>query len=147
MSQYFKDVAKIASSHHEKWDGSGYFLGLKGDEIPLGGRILAVSDVFDAITSRRHYRSKMDIAQALNILKEGMGKHFDPKIVDVFMSIESYKILEIINSAPVDEADKTILSKYQMKNIYMLYKDKENKEHTTEEERVIKTFDKYYNKN
>ena len=59
ISKNFKDVARIASSHHEKFDGTGYHKGLKGDEIPLGGRILAICDVFDAITSKRHYRDKM----------------------------------------------------------------------------------------
>ena len=64
-SDNFKDVVKIASSHHEKFDGTGYFKGLCGEKIPLGGRILAVCDVFDAITSKRHYRSKMEIKNAL----------------------------------------------------------------------------------
>ena len=146
LSKYFKDVAKIASSHHEKWDGTGYFLGLKGEEIPLGGRILAVSDVFDAITSKRHYRSKMDIGRALSIIEEGADKHFDAKIVNIFMSLETYKILEVITGQPVDEADKAILTKYKMKDIYQLSKDVENKTYTTEEEHFIKVFDKYYNK-
>ncbi len=145
VSKYFKDVAKIASSHHEKWDGSGYFLGLKAEEIPLGGRILAVSDVFDAITSKRHYRSKMDILKALEIIVEGANKHFDENIVNMFMSVETNKILEIIYQNTIDKDDINILSKYKMIDIYNLLKNQENKTYTTEEERFINAFNKYYN--
>lgn len=144
-SKYFKDVAKIASSHHEKYDGTGYFLGLKEEEIPLGGRILAVSDVFDAITSKRHYRSKMSIENALDIISNGKNKHFDSKIVDYFMNIETNKILEVITGNKINEEDSLILSKYRMSDIYGLYKNKENRKLTTEEERFINIFDKYYN--
>ena len=144
-SKYFKDVAKIASSHHEKYDGTGYFLGLKEEEIPLGGRILAVSDVFDAITSKRHYRSKMSIENALDIISNGKNKHFDSKIVDYFMNIETNKILEVITGNKINEEESLILSKYRMSDIYGLYKNKENRKLTTEEERFINTFDKYYN--
>ena len=70
--------------HHEKYDGTGYPGKLKGEEIPLGGRVLAVSDVFDAITSKRHYRDKMPIKNALDIIKNGENSHFDKKIVDIF---------------------------------------------------------------
>ena len=144
-SKYFKDVAKIASSHHEKYDGTGYFLGLKEEEIPLGGRILAVSDVFDAITSKRHYRSKMSIENALDIISNGKNKHFDSKIVDYFMNIETNKILEVITGNKINEEESLILSKYRMSDIYGLYKNKENRKLTTEEERFINIFDKYYN--
>ena len=145
LSKYFKDVAKIASSHHEKWDGTGYFLGLKGEEIPLGGRILAVSDVFDAITSKRHYRSKMNIENALDIIVQGANQHFDKTIVDVFMSIETDKILEIIYGKPLKEEDILVLTKYKLSDIYGLYKNTENRKLTTEEERFINIFNTYYN--
>ena len=145
LSKYFKDVADIASSHHEKWDGTGYFLGLKGEEIPLGGRIIAVSDVFDAITSKRHYRSKMNIENALDIIEEGADKHFDKRIVDVFMSIEAEKILEVMAGFEIPPEDKTILMKYKMSDIHKLLKNSENRNYTTEEELFINTFDKYYN--
>ena len=146
VSKYFKNVAKIASSHHEKWDGTGYFLGLKGEEIPLGGRILAVSDVFDAITSKRHYRSKMDIVRALDILIEGENKHFDKNVVDVFLSLETNKIIDvIIGNQEIEETDNFILSKYKMSDIYGLYKNTEGRKLTTEEERFVNIFNKYYN--
>ena len=146
VSKYFKNIAKIASSHHEKWNGTGYFLGLKGEEIPLGGRILAVSDVFDAVTSKRHYRSKMDIISALDIIVEGAGCHFDKKIADIFMSIETNKILGvIIGSDKIKETDNFILSKYRLCDIYGLCKNIENRKLTTEEERFVNIFNQYYN--
>ena len=147
LSKYFKDVAKIASSHHEKYDGTGYFLKLKGEEIPLGGRILAVSDVFDAITSKRHYRQKMDIIKALDIITEGSNKHFDGKIVDAFMSIETNKILEVIlgEENKMTEADNMILNRYRLIDLYRLYKNTDERKLTTEEERFVNIFNKYYN--
>ncbi len=79
----------IARCHHEKWDGSGYPRGLKGEEIPLEGRIVAVADVFDALTSSRPYRlepfSPLDKVHAMMI--EGRGKHFDPAVLDAFLAI------------------------------------------------------------
>ena len=147
LSKYFKDVAKIASSHHEKFDGTGYFLHLKGEEIPFGGRILAVSDVFDAITSKRHYRLKMDIIKALDIIVEGADKHFDKKIVDVFMTIETNKILEVIlgEEHKLTEADNMFLNKYRLIDLYRLCKNPDERKFTTEEERFVNTFNKYYN--
>ena len=147
LSKYFKDVAKIASSHHEKFDGTGYFLHLKGEEIPLGGRILAVSDVFDAITSKRHYRLKMDIIKALDIIVEGADEHFDKKIVDVFMTIETNKILEVIlgEEHKLTEADNMFLNKYRLIDLYRLCKNPDERKFTTEEERFVNTFNKYYN--
>lgn len=144
LSKYFKDVAKIASSHHEKWDGTGYFLGLKGEEIPLGGRILAVSDVFDAITSKRHYRSKMNIENALDIIVQGADKHFDKRIVDVFMSLETNKILEVMSGEKIKDEDISLLIKYKLSDIYGLYKNTENRKLTSEEERFINIFNSYY---
>lgn len=74
----------IAHSHHEKWDGSGYPEGLRGQVIPLPARIMAVADVFDALISQRVYKPAMPVDQARRIVNEGRGSHFDPDIVDVF---------------------------------------------------------------
>ena len=71
MSQDFKTITEIACSHHEKYDGSGYYRHLSGENIPYGGRILAVADVFDAITSKRHYRDKMHVADLFNFYYSG----------------------------------------------------------------------------
>jgi putative two-component system response regulator len=84
----------IALSHHEKWDGSGYPQGLKGKEIPLPGRIVAVADVFDALLSVRPYKKAFPVDEALAILEEGRALHFDPDVLDVFFS-HLDRILEI----------------------------------------------------
>lgn len=80
-------AAEIALTHHEKWDGSGYPQGLKGEEIPLVGRIVAVADVFDALTSQRPYKKAWPVEQAVEFLQAERGRHFDPELVDVFLSL------------------------------------------------------------
>lgn len=77
----------VALHHHEKFDGSGYPNGLKGDQISLEGRIIAVCDVFDALTSERPYKKAWSMEESLNFLEEGKGKHFDPLVVDTFKKI------------------------------------------------------------
>lgn len=79
-----EDVLVAASSHHERWDGTGYPNGLKGETIPLFGRIIAVADVFDALTSDRPYRDGMPIEKAIHIISEGVGSHFCPTVVAAF---------------------------------------------------------------
>ncbi len=85
-SPLLKMAGSIAATHHEKWDGSGYPNGLKGEQIPLEGRITAVADVFDALSSRRPYKEPFPLDKCVNILEEGRSQHFDPQIVDVFLS-------------------------------------------------------------
>lgn len=79
-------AAEIARSHHEKFDGSGYPQGLAGSAIPLAGRIVAVADVFDALTSERPYKSAWEIPRAIAFLHENSGSHFDPACVDAFVA-------------------------------------------------------------
>lgn len=76
---------EIALTHHEKYDGTGYPHGLKGEAIPLSGRIVAITDVFDALTSERPYKTAWAIDQALDLLTSEKGKHFDPQLVDLFL--------------------------------------------------------------
>ena len=143
-----KDVATIASSHHEKLNGSGYFRKLKGENIPLGGRILAVSDVFDAITSKRHYRSKMPVEKAIGILIKDSGTHFDKKMTDAFLSVEADKIINVIitdTDKYLDMNDKVILNKYTLLDLYTLMVEHNEREYTLDEERFVSTFLKYYN--
>lgn len=78
---------EIAISHHEKWDGSGYPAALIGKKIPLSGRIAAVSDVFDALMSKRHYKEPWTLEQALDFIDSQTGKHFDPDVVAAFKNI------------------------------------------------------------
>lgn len=76
---------QIALTHHEKYDGSGYPRGLRGEEIPLAGRIVAIADVFDALTSKRPYKRAWTEEEALTFLREQKGRHFDPALVDLFL--------------------------------------------------------------
>jgi len=84
--QAFLEYAEIfAATHHEKWDGSGYPRGLKGEEIPLQGRLMAIADVYDALVSERSYKKPYTHEEAVNIIKEGKGTHFDPDLIEVFL--------------------------------------------------------------
>lgn len=85
QSELLQLAAKIALTHHERWDGAGYPQGLAGEEIPIEGRITAVADVFDALLSDRCYRSALSIDDAVEVMKEGRGAHFDPRIVDALL--------------------------------------------------------------
>jgi two-component system response regulator RpfG len=85
-SKYLRMGADIALGHHEKYDGSGYPQGLKGEDIPLPARIVAVADVFDALTSRRCYKPAWRDQDVLNLILSESGKHFDPQCIDAFLS-------------------------------------------------------------
>ncbi|MCB2185922.1 MAG: response regulator [Deltaproteobacteria bacterium] len=76
----------ICLTHHERWDGQGYPHGLQGREIPLAGRIVAVCDVFDALTSKRPYKEPLPVEKALNIIRQGAGTQFDPRVVEAFLA-------------------------------------------------------------
>lgn len=80
-------VLPIVLTHHERWDGLGYPKGLKAEEIPIGGRIMAIADVFDALTSDRPYRTAMSTQDAVAVLREGAGRQFDPNLVEHFARI------------------------------------------------------------
>jgi len=82
--KFLQHAARIAGSHHEKWDGSGYPYGLKGDDIPLEGRLMAIADVYDALISARPYKRPFKTEEAKAIIEEGSGSHFDPALIDVF---------------------------------------------------------------
>ena len=85
----FLEVARqIAVGHHEKWDGTGYPLGLSGDDIPLGARLMALADVYDAMVSRRHYKEPIPVEEVVASIAAGRGKHFDPDIVDAFLALQ-----------------------------------------------------------
>ena len=77
----------IPHYHHEKWDGSGYPHGLKGEQIPVAARIFAVADVWDALNSDRSYRDAWPVEKIIAHMREETGKHFDPKVVEVFMDL------------------------------------------------------------
>lgn len=140
MSKDFELVTEMACSHHEKYDGSGYYRHLKGEEITFGGRVLAVADVFDAITSKRHYRDKMPIRNVIDILISGKDKHFDGKMVDEFLKISLDKIISVFlteNNVNIEEKDIEILSQYNLKYIYDLIGENDDNE-------IVKLFNFYY---
>ena len=85
---YEEMAYEVAAHHHEKWNGRGYPDGLKETEIPLCARIMAVADVFDAVSAKRCYRDAMPLDQCFHIIEEGRGRDFDPVLVDVFIEIE-----------------------------------------------------------
>lgn len=85
--EYMDMAYQVAHYHHEKWNGMGYPEGIKGEDIPLCARIMAIADVFDAVSEKRCYRDAMPLEQCFIIIQEGRGTHFDPTLVDVFLSI------------------------------------------------------------
>lgn len=83
----FKMAAEVALCHHEKWDGSGYPRGLVGEEIPESARIVAIADVFDALTMERAYKKAWSVEDSVTEIKKGSGTHFEPRLVDMFEKI------------------------------------------------------------
>ena len=117
-AEYIQLGEIIARSHHEKWDGSGYPSGLKGSNIPISGRIAAIADVFDALTSKRPYKEAFSDEKALAIIREGRGSHFDPDVVDAFFAVQD-EILAIKKQYAEDNLDafeipefKSLIQKY-----------------------------------
>ncbi|MBO1927623.1 HD-GYP domain-containing protein [Thiomicrorhabdus sp. 6S2-11] len=111
--EFFKELKEIMLYHHEKYDGSGYPFGLKGEEIPLLARIMTVADAFDAMTSHRIYKSKLNIQQAIQELERGKGSHFDPSVVNVAKKVLQEVSLEATESQlPVSGPDYERMAYY-----------------------------------
>ena len=91
-------AAMIAKCHHEKWDGTGYPCGLKEEEIPLGARIMAVADVFDAVSEKRCYREAMSIEESFAIIRDGAGTSFEPLLAELFCELRG-EVLKIHSHA------------------------------------------------
>ena len=104
-TELFQLAATVALSHHERWDGSGYPHGLSGDAIPEGARIVAIADVFDALTMRRPYKDAWPVERALATLQQDAGSHFDPQLVQTFIAIKD-EILRI--KAKWDDREETV---------------------------------------
>lgn len=106
MSSVFDPILDIVKYHHERVDGKGYPEGLTLNEIPVGAKIVALADVFDSLTSKRSYRDPMTVEEALQIIQEGSGTHFDSDLAEVFIQIapEAYQTWSLLNTPPnVDE--------------------------------------------
>jgi len=99
-SELLNMAQEVALSHHEKWNGSGYPQGLSGNKIPIFGRIVGLTDVFDALTSKRPYKKPYPLEVACDIIRKERGEHFDPDLVDIFLKdIDEFsKIKEEVNS-------------------------------------------------
>jgi putative two-component system response regulator len=107
---FLRMASEIALTHHEKFDGSGYPHGLAGEAIPLSGRVIALVDVYDALTSKRVYKDAFTHAKAKEIIVDGSGKHFDPVLVDAFLRAEvEFDTIRLTMSEP-EEAEATIPS-------------------------------------
>jgi uncharacterized protein (TIGR02266 family) len=101
------EIPAITGSHHERWDGTGYPNALKGEEIPLGARILAVADFYEAITSKRHYREPMSAEEALKTLQGESDSHFEPRIVEAFMRyLEKNTVCPLDNQGNGDQCQQ-----------------------------------------
>jgi len=105
-------AASIALTHHERWDGTGYPRGLRGQEIPLEGRIVAVADVYDALTSDRVYRNAFSSEAALEVMRAGRGSQFDPEVLDAFLELETSALPPVagdeVSIAAVTEREPTL---------------------------------------
>jgi HD-GYP domain-containing protein (c-di-GMP phosphodiesterase class II) len=93
-------LAEVVHAHHERWDGTGYPLGLRGESIPLLSRIIAIVDVFEALTSDRPYRCALSAEQAMTYLNEGAGSQFDPGLVPLFEQL--YREARLSFAAPAE---------------------------------------------
>ncbi len=144
LNDDYRQINEIACSHHEKYDGTGYYRHLKGEDIPYGGRILAVSDVFDAITSKRHYRDKMPIVNVIDILLKGENVHFDKNLVEIFLNISVNKIVKVFlteNHHKFLAKDDKLLSKYTLRDIYNMSLSVNPSD---KEKEIINLFNFYY---
>jgi HD-GYP domain-containing protein (c-di-GMP phosphodiesterase class II) len=147
FSDGYKDIPMIAAAHHEKIDGTGYPEGIHGNEIPLEARILAVADVFDALTSFRHYRDRMAFQEVVAILERDSGSHFDPSCVEAFKKINLDNLINILEEDSkelISTDDLKILSQYTIVRLLQLY---EIESLNGEEKVVVDLFEKYYTKN
>ena len=112
---WLKDAEDVVRYHHEKFDGSGYMLGVKGNAIPANARVFAIADVFDALTSKRPYKEPFLLNKTISILREGDGTHFDPELLKTFLQIASKLHAEISgqeNEAQLSSRLESVIKKY-----------------------------------
>jgi len=102
FAEKYREIPEVACFHHERIDGTGYPRGMRGEEIPLGAKIIAVADVFDALISKRHYKPALSIEEAYKILEESKGRHFDPDIVDAFRRFHAGATFPAMTEKPTE---------------------------------------------
>ena len=144
FSRALKEIPLIAGSHHERLDGTGYPQGLQGDEIPKLSKILAIVDVFDALTSKRHYRDRMDFTNVLHLLSQGAGSHFDEFFLAAFKNISVDKLVAILendNKEALDPKDLKFMSKYKLCDLIPILETPQTEK---PQKRLGKLFQKYY---
>ncbi len=120
-SDWLKDTIDVVGYHHEKYKGGGYPYGLKGEAIPVTARIFAIADVFDALTSTRPYKAPMPFSDAMAIIEEGRGNHFDPTLVDAFNGIAKslYENIATCSDQALRDKLESITQQYFSKDMYM----------------------------
>ena len=107
-NSFLRFAREIAATHQEKWDGTGYPEGLKGEEIPVVGRLMAIADVYDALISKRVYKPSFPHKKAVEIISEGKGIHFDPDMVEAFLELEDEFRKIALEHADFDEEKKNL---------------------------------------
>jgi putative nucleotidyltransferase with HDIG domain len=143
-----QEIPMMAATHHEWINGKGYPLGLTGDDIPEAGRVMAVADVFDAITSRRHYRDRMEFLKVLNILDDETGTHFQPEFVSAFKRLPVARIVAITeadNPEPVAREDMHLLEDVTIQDLHDLLRKEDDV--SAEEKKLLERFNYYYWRN
>lgn len=144
FTRRLQDVPFVASCHHEKVDGSGYYRGLKGEDIPFLSRIIAVADVFDALTSKRHYRNRMPIEKVSEIMYNGKDNHFDSSCVDAFFQLPSHRVIAVLESERERAAnfDADLFKNLSWQRLVELVSGGHPKRG---EEGIVEVFDRIYN--
>ncbi|GAB4228920.1 MAG: HD-GYP domain-containing protein [Calditrichia bacterium] len=141
----YRDIPQIAASHHEKLNGNGYPDKLKMEEIPLGGRILAVADVFDALTSKRQYRDRDPLEKVLNLIERELHETFDEQVFKAFLSIDlstMFHIMEHQNNHLFNDKELAKLKEWTIGDFYSLISSATEVDETYEE--IMDVFLKYY---
>lgn len=139
-----KTIVEMAATHHERLNGTGYPEGLKGDEIPRGGKILAVCDVFDALSSRRTYEDRLPIKTVVNVLDDEVSEAFEPFIVYHFKNVPLDRIVQIMeygHTASIDDTDIEFLKGYTLNDLINADQIK-----TDEQQKMLNIFNKYYSR-
>ena len=144
-----KDIPMMSATHHERIDGTGYPLGLRGGDIPEAGRVMAVADIFDAITSRRHYRDRMEFVKVMRILDEETGGgHIQPEFLDAFKHLKLSLIVGILeqdNTELVPQEDMELFEAISLGDMYLLL-EKEEEALSAEERDLVERFKGAYDR-